>query len=215
MLYLFAGDDVKKKGDAFEKLLASLGKDVEVFSISKNNFSPDQIESLSSGSSLFSKKCVVVFENILESSEVSSFLLARLENFKESSSNFIFSEGKLTKASLDTFKKGRAELNIFELPAIKKERFNNFVLANALGERNKFNLWINFRSAINHGASLEELSGVLFWKVKDMILKKNFSKFTKKELEKLSIQIPELLPRARREGLEAEAAFEEFLLVSF
>lgn len=215
MLYLFAGADTKKKLEALERFTVSLRKSAEVFSINKDNFFPDQIESLYSGAGLFGDRCAVLFENILEDEEAGEFLLSRLDAFHDSENHFVFLEGKPLKATLDAFKKARAELNVFELPVLKKEKWNNFTLANALREKNKLSLWISFRQAINHGATLEELAGILFWKAKDMIIKKNFSKFSRQELEGFSSKISYLLPRARREGLDAEAAMEEFLLEAF
>ena len=79
MIYLFTGDDTKKKFDAYEKFLKTFPKGMEVFSISKNDFNPIQIESLYSGAGLFFNKCIVVFSNILEKEEASDFLLKKLE----------------------------------------------------------------------------------------------------------------------------------------
>ena len=118
----------------------------------------------------------------------------------------------MKKPVLDAFKKSRAELKIFELSKEKKEKFDNFLLANAFGNRDKLNLWIYFRQAVDLGVGMEELIGVLFWKGKDMILKKNFAKFKPEELENFVSKISYLLPEARKEGIDAEAAFERFLL---
>lgn len=94
----------------------------------------------------------------------------------------------------------------------KKEKYNNFILANDLVRRDKLALWRHFRQAVDLGVGLEELTGVLFWKAKDMILKRNYGKFTESELKEFSAKLAFLLPKARREGREAEAALEEFLL---
>ncbi|MBY0376491.1 hypothetical protein K2P96_00770, partial [Patescibacteria group bacterium] len=112
-------------------------------------------------------------------------------------------------------RKARAELNIFELPKDKKEKYNNFLLANDFGARDKFNLWLHFREAMDVGVGMEELVGVLFWKVKDMLLKKSYGKFKEAELKHFASKISYLLPEARRSGLDAEAAFEQFLLEAF
>ena len=129
--------------------------------------------------------------------------------------NPIFLEGKLSKPILDTFKKTKTEIKTFELPKEKKEKFNNFLLANAFGGRDKLNLWIYFREAMDVGVGMEELIGVLFWKIKDMILKKNFGKFKEPELKNFAAKLSYLLPEARKEGRDAESAFEKFLLEAF
>lgn len=215
MIYLFAGDDTKKKVLVYEKFINSFPQGHEVFFINKNDFDKNQIENFYSSSGLFFTKCTVVFSDVFEKEENLDFIISKLQQFSESVNDFIFVEGKLSKVILDKFKKARAELNIFELPKEKKEKFNNFLLANALGDRDKFHLWLYFRQAMDLGVGMEELTGVLFWKVKDMILKKNFSKFKKEELQNIGNKISYLLPKARKEGRDDESAFEQFLLEVF
>ena len=48
-----------------------------------------------------------------------------------------------------------------------------------------------------------------------MILKKNFGKFSELELKNFAAKLSYLLPEARKTGLDAESAFEEFLLEAF
>lgn len=212
MIYLFSGDDSKNKIKSYENFLESLSKDMDVFYVSKNDFNPMQIESFYSGSGLFFKKCTVVFNNVLELESIRDFVLEKLALMGEATNDFVFLESKLTKAILDDFKKARAELNIFELSKDKKEKFNNFLLAEAFSERDKLNLWIYFRQAMDVGVGMEELTGVLLWKVKDMILKKNFRKFREEELRDFGVKITTILPEARKRGIDDEAAFEKFLL---
>ena len=215
MIYLFSGDDTKTKFLAYEKFLKTFGKNVEVFSITKNDFNPIQIESFYSGAGLFFEQCVVVFKNILEKEEVAQFLFKKLALMSKSGNIFIFLEGKLKKADLDIFKKSKAELNIFELPKETKERYDSFILARDFERRDKLNLWIHYREALDKEVGMEEISGILFWKAKDMLVKKNFGKFTEDELKDFTSKISYLLPEARKRGLEDEEAFEQFLLEAF
>ncbi len=215
MIYLFCGDDVKNKYSSYEKFIKSISVDTNIFFIGKNDFSPTQTESFYSGAGLFFTKCVVVFTNIFEKEENLDFVLEKLDLMGESNNDFIFLEGKLNKPILDAFKKARAELNVFESTKEKTEKFNNFLLANALEDRDKLNLWIYFRQAIENGVEMEALVGVLFWKTKDMLLKKNFRKFSEPELQNFAAKLSYLLPEARKEGKDAESVFEQFLLDAF
>ena len=215
MIYLFSGDDAKNKILNYEKFLKASSVDVETFSISRNNFDQMQIESLYSGSSLFSPKSLVVFSNIFEYEETRDFILEKLELMGKSDNIFVFLEGKLNKPILDAFRGARAELNVFELPKEKKEKFDNFLVANAFANKDKLNTWVYFRQAIDVGVGMEELIGVLFWKIKDLLLKKNFSKFSEEQLKNFISKISYLLPEARKKGLDAESAFEQFLLEAF
>jgi len=215
MLYLFSGDDAKSKIINYEKFIKSLPKEAEIFSVNRNDFDQVQIESFYSGSSLFSAKSAVIFFGILEYEETREFILEKLEAMGKSGNIFVFLEGKLNKPILDAFRKARAELNVFELPKEKKEKFDNFLVANAFANKDKLNTWIYFRQAVDVGVVMEELIGVLFWKIKDMLLKKNFSKFSEEQLKDYASKISYLLPEARKKGLDAESAFEQFLLEAF
>jgi len=215
MLYLFSGDDAKNKILNYEKFIKSLPKDMEIFSVNRNDFNQSQIESFYSGASLFSAKFTVIFLGILEYEETRDFVLEKLEFMAESGNTFVFLEGKLNKPILDVFKKARAELNVFELPKEKKEKFDNFLVCNAFINKDKLYTWIYFRQAVDLGVGMEELVGVLFWKIKDTILRKNFSKFSEKQLKSYIAKISYLLPEARKKGLDAESAFEQFLLEAF
>ena len=224
MLYLFAGDDTKNKLGSYEKFIKSLSAQaglpagMEIFSISRNNFDKMQIESLYSGSGLFFEKSAVLFSDIFESEENRDFLLEKLELMARSENLFVFLEGKLNKPVLEAFRKNdpkKIQLNIFELAKEKKEKFDNFLIANAFANKDKLNLWIYFRQAMDKGVGMEELVGVLFWKIKDMILKKNFGKFKESELKNFAARLSYLLPEARKEGRDAETTFEQFLLEIF
>lgn len=215
MLYLFSGDDVKNKTINYEKFIKSLPVGSETFFVNRNNLDPIQIESLYSGSSLFSALSSVIFQNIFEYEENRVFVLEKLKLMSQSNNFFVFLEGKLSKPILDVFKKNKAEINIFELAKEKKNKFDNFLIANAFANKDKLNTWIYFRQAIDGGASLEEIVGILFWKVKEMILKKNFSKYSLEQLKAFASRLSFLLPEARKKGSDAESALEQFLLEAF
>jgi len=215
MIYLFSGDDTKSKITSYERFIKSDYEKVETFFINKNDFDPIQIESFFSGSGLFFDRCIVIFSEIFENENIQTFILEKLENMANSENTFLFLEGSLNKIILDAFKKGRAQLNIFELSKEKKEKFNNFLLTYDFEKRDKLNLWIHFRQAVDIGVGMEELVGVLFWKAKDMILKKNFSKFKEEELKDFASKISYILPEARKNDIDAESYFEEFLLEAF
>ena len=215
MIYLFTGDDFKEKNLEYQKLLDSISEGTEVLQINKNDFDKNLFESLYSGKGLFFDKSIIIFRNILETENIKELILDKLNLISESSNDFIFLEGKLNKPILNSFNKFKAKIYEFELAKEKKEKFNNFLLANAFGNRDRLNLWIYFRMAIDKGVGMEELIGVLFWKAKDMLLKRNFSKFKEGELQAFSGRISGLLPEARHKGLDDESVFEHFLLEAF
>src|SRR3989344_324049 len=188
MIYLFSGDDTKNKLLSYEKFI----------------------------------KSSVIFQNVFEYEEIRNFILDKLKLMEESTNSFIFLEGKLNKPILDAFKKvlsvrteSVSAINIFELPKEKKEKYDNFLVANAFSRKDKLNTWICFREAMDRGVGMEELIGVLFWKIKNMLITKNFSKFSEPELKDFASRLSYLLPKARKEGRDAESLFEQFLLKAF
>ncbi len=215
MIYLFSGDDAKTKHKNYEEFIKSIPSGTEIFFMNKNDFDRMEVESFYSGSGLFFEKCVVAFDNVFEREENLDFILEKLPLISNAPNDFVFLESKLPKFVVDSFKQVRAEINTYELPKKKKEKYNNFLLADAFGDRNKLLLWIYFRQAMDLGVGMEELIGVLFWKAKDMLLKKNFSKFKEEELQNFAGRISYLLPETRKAGRDAEAVFEEFLLEAF
>ncbi|MEK7219046.1 MAG: hypothetical protein AAB687_00025 [Patescibacteria group bacterium] len=218
MIHLFTGDDAKNKRIVYEKFVKSIPKSTETLFINRNNFNETQIESLYSGAGLFFSLSAVIFEGVLEREETRDFILEKLALMGESKNTFVFLEGKLLKPILDIFKKiepKRLQINIFELPKEKKEKYDNFLVANAFSNRDKLNTWICFRQAMDLGVGMEEIIGVLFWKIKDMILKKDFRKFKEEELKNFAGKLSYLLPEARKYGRDAEAVFEQFLLEAF
>ncbi len=215
MIYLFCGDDSAKKISNYQKFLAGIPKDTEVLNIGKNDFDESQVESLYRGAGLFTSKSVVIFVNIFEKENAREFVLNKLGEMQSSPNTFVFVEGKLLKSVLDKFKKVEAKINNFELTHAQRERFNNFLLADAFSARDKLNLWIYFRQAMDKGVGMEELTGVLFWKIKDMLLKKNFGKWKAAELKSIGAKLSYLLPDARKNSRDAEAVFEAFLLEAF
>jgi hypothetical protein len=218
MLYLFYGDDTKNKLSGYEKFIKTIPKSTDIIFINKNNFNQIQIESFYFGSSLFSEKSTIIFSNIFESEEIRDFILAKLKLIGESKNSFIFLEGKLNKSILDAFKKvdqKKLQFNVFELAKEKVKKFDNFLVANAFANKDKLNTWIYFRQAIDSDVSLEEIVGVLFWKIKDMILKKNFGQFKEEQLKTFVSKLSYILPEARKVGRDAESALEQFLLEAF
>lgn len=211
MIYLFTGDDTINRNKAYEKSLKDFN-DLPLIHINKNNFSTETIESLYSDANLFDPKSIIVFSYLLEDKNINEFILNKLEFFASSNNIFIFLENRLLKPITDKFKKNESEVFVFELKKIEKEVFNNFLLANAFGDKDKVLLWLYFRQATLKGVALEELVGVLFWKVKDMILKKNFFKYKEKDLKEIAFKLSILLPKSRREGKEAEITFEKFII---
>ena len=214
MIHLFAGNDTARKRSAYDRFMISLPEGTDISFVGVRSFSREELEGFISSAGLFSARNAVVLEDLFEREEDADYLLEKLPKMAFSPNVFIFLERKLGKPALDSFREAGAEMNIFEQEKKieKNGKFNSFVLADALAARNKLLLWINFCQAMEAGVELEPIAGILFWKTKDMLLKKSFGKYSEEELKDLSGKISILLPEARGRGADPEIAFEKFLL---
>jgi hypothetical protein len=97
-------------------------------------------------------------------------LKSLLEDYASSNNLIIFSEATVTKKILGEFQKVGVEAQEFAPEAKEaKPAFNVFSLADALGRRDKKNLWILYQQALR-SASVEEINGILLWQLKNMAL---------------------------------------------
>lgn len=95
-----------------------------------------------------------------------------LSEYAESENVFIFSEASVTKAITKEFDGLNVSIEDFGKEEKKTEnKFNMFSLTDALGARDKKNLWLLFQQAIKSG-SPEEIHGILFWQIKNLALVK-------------------------------------------
>jgi hypothetical protein len=94
-----------------------------------------------------------------------------------------------------------------------KKKFSEvFSVANFLANKDKKNLWISFIDLLGKGVAVEEIHGILFWKVKDLILK-GTRNYSKEELSKLSSDLVEMTHKVRQGEGELEVMLEKWILV--
>jgi DNA polymerase III delta subunit len=138
-----------------------------VVDLSEEGISEAKLEELAGSQGLFERKFIVFADRLSEKVSDAEIILGEIPLIAESDNVFVFLEGSLKADILKVFKKYSNQVQNFE-KVEKKERFNSFSLADALGERNKEKLWILYRKALGSGLSPEELHGTLFWQAKTM-----------------------------------------------
>jgi DNA polymerase III delta subunit len=237
MLHLIYGTNASGRHDAKEAILQTArGKNTTFIIRTGADLQKDEIEQLAQSSSLFGEKFVAVLEYPFENEEFGNFLIDHLDMLEGSETIFIISERELTKDYVKAFEKAGARIVHKELPkeVIKKD-FNIFSLTDAFCERNKKDAWIIFSEAIARGKEPEEIAGVLFWSVKNMLLvqdKKNSNdlassglnpfvagkafraskKWTKDELENISRELVRITHESKNGTLELVSAIESLIL---
>jgi DNA polymerase III delta subunit len=180
MIYLLHGADTDKSRAKMHELSDSLKKkkpDAAYFKMDAEHWNQAELQEYCGGQGLFENKFIIVLDHLLDNEEIASVLLDQIEVIAASPNIFIVLEGKLDKDSLKKFEKYSEKVQEFEETAAQKattakskERFNVFSLAEALGKRDRKNLWVLYRRAIIENISPEEIHGTLFWQAKSIAL---------------------------------------------
>lgn len=240
MIYLLYGENKDKAREKVHSMILSLQKkkpDAVFFRIDFESWNEANLEEYIGGQGLFSNKYIVFVDSILEDKEIKEVVLKKMKEIGESQNIFIFLDGELDKMSVSKIEKYAEKIEIFSKSAsvstfAKQGKFNLFSLGDALGMRDKKNLWVLYYKAKKAGFEEEQIHGTLFWAVKNMILAnsshtakeaglnpfvfskaKNFAKnFKKEELVEKESNLVSLYHDSRRGGCDLEVALERFVL---
>lgn len=233
MLYVLHGD-IKEVKKNVQKHLSSLTKkrpDAEVFRVDTQNYTEDTIRELIGSQGLFEKKYIVVCDGLYEKKETRESINEFLKEMQESEHVFLCAEGEVDKRTLPTLEKHAEKVWAFT-PKEKKTSTNIFTLANHLGRKDRERLWAQYLTYLDQGISAEEIIGVLFWQVKNIIIAQKTSsakesglspfvygnasafakKWTKEELEKISSQLVAVTSSVRSGEGDSETLLEAVLL---
>lgn len=178
MIYLFYGTDLaRSKGAAGRLAQGLLAKkhDATYVVIDSENFNQEVFEELLVAQGLFEHKAVVLIKDISSHKEGSVWVLEHIKTIAKSPNIFIFAEpsGDLAK-KLEKQAEKATEYTAKEVA--KKERFNIFLLTDALARRDKKAAWILYYEALRKGQTPDEIEPMLFWQIKNLLLVKEYEK---------------------------------------
>jgi DNA polymerase III delta subunit len=213
MIYFLYGTDIDKARTKANELIESLRKkkpDASFFKIDSENFNGSLLQEYIGGQGLFSNKYIVYLDRLCEKKEVKEEFLEKIKEISESDNIFIVLEGKIDKATATKIEKKAEKTQDFEL-INKKEKvfYNAFALADAFAQGNKKEAWMLYRKAIDKGEAPEALHGMLFWKIKSIILNNPSST---KQLLPLADKLITIYHDSRRGEYELETRLEAFIL---
>ena len=215
MIYFFHGTDTNKARVKAHELIDSLLKkkpDASFFKIDSENFNASQLQEYIGGIGLFSNKYIVFLDRLSEKKEVKEEFMGKLKEIGESEDIFIILEGKLDKVTATKIEKRSEKFLHLELKAEAiKPVYNAFALADAFAKKNKKEAWFQYRKSIDAGEAPEALHGMIFWKVKTMLLS-GMSGWGEVELKRAMNELVVLYHDARRGKHELETGLEAFLL---
>jgi hypothetical protein len=208
MIYILSGNDTKKKNIYLKRLI----KDNPPIYIPEADLNKEKFIEYSLSINLFGDSPVVVVENVLGGGEV-NLDKDDLVALESSSTTFVFMEDKLLASEAKKYKK-YAIIEDFSSPITKKTpKMDVFSIAEAFSSKDKIATWTLYRDAISLGSTPEEISGIIFWKTKMMIL--NGSKaFNPLELKKISSELVSLYHRSHRGEGDFVIGLEQFILNS-
>ncbi len=206
MIYLLVGNDLKKKNAYIKKIT----QDNEVVFLTESKVSKEILNNYAMSNSLFGSNPFIIVENLIGKDEV-FFSSKELSVLKNSKTTFIFLEDKILLA---TEKKYREYVVIEKFTTVnKKEMATNsvFNIADAFARKDKIKTWVLYSQAIENKIGPEAISGMLFWKIKTMILNNN-QLFSLDILKKQSSEIVSLYHRAHRGEIDFVVGLEQFIL---
>lgn len=174
MIYFLYGDDSDKARAKAHSIISSLltkKPEASNFKIDGENWDLAALESYITGAGLFAASYIVLLDHVLENKDAGEGFVSKLKDMEASPNVFIVLEGKLTKAISDKVSKRAAKSQEFtKSAAALKREFNNFALSDALGRRDKKELWSLYQESVFEEKVPEGIHGVLFWQVKSMLL---------------------------------------------
>lgn len=248
MIYLFYGDhtmEARKKAHALIDALRKKRPDAELFAFDIEKLHPAELEALIVSQGLFDEKHIVFLDGVLKHKQTEAFVIEHLPQLKESPHVFVVLEEKLAKPILSKLEKYAEKVQEYPLAAggkksglgngrmMGRNEFNIFSLTDALGSRDKKELWVLYAETLERDISAEEVHGILLWQVKNMLIASEekataesaglspfvFRKshayaknFTSEELVALSARLVSLYHDARRGVEELGVALERFVL---
>lgn len=236
MLYIIHGNDRQKGRAQFAKLRDALlvhGENVVV--VPEGSVSKETLSGQAVTRGLFGEVSVFVFDGVLEKKEDQEIVARTVPLLAESPNHFLVFEPVLVKEFADEARQGAKEMIDCSVKKIdERPAFNIFSLGDALGERNKKELWVRYQQAVLAGLESEEICNTLFWTVKNMALMKNTpsgnnadlnpfvaqkartfaKKYSMDEIVELSRTLMTTYHEAHRGGEPMHIALERFILRS-
>ncbi len=219
MIYFYYGTDIDKTIKKSHELIDSLRKkkpDAGFFKLDSEHFDSAMLEEYIGGQGLFSNKYIIFLDRLCEKKEVKEEFVEKLKEIATSENIFIILEGKIDKATATKIEKKAEKIVKIDIAetekAFDKGGNNAFALADAIGKRSKKEAWMLYRKAIDEGEAPEALHGMVFWKIKSLILSGGNYVWKNDELLAVLDELITIYHEARRGKHELETGFEGFIL---
>lgn len=178
MLYLFYGADTRTSRAKLHALVETLLKKqsaATVVRLNDENFDLARAEESLIGQGLFAERYLVVLDNLLVCDDAKEFIMENMKTMGASENIFFVLEEKIDARTRAKIEKVAAKIQEYTLTgsgAERKDNYNVWALADAIGERNRKKAWVLLQEAFMRGAVPEEVHGMVYWQVKNIALVK-------------------------------------------
>jgi len=176
MIYLFYGENTDRARGKWRQVAESFVTKYpagNIFSFDTEHFAVDQFEELIKSKDLFGGKRLVVADRLLEDEAALNLVESKIQELAESATVFAFLENKVADKLVKKIEKAGGKVEEFTNAsevAGKKPEFNLFALCDALGNRDRKQLWILSQQALFAGVTAEEIFWKLVWQTKMILL---------------------------------------------
>jgi len=234
MLYFLYGTDTekaRKKLHSFLNMAKEKRPDAEVFRLTSENWNEATFDELLISRGLFEAKYTVILDNLFEKKEIKDFVLERLESVAKSEQIFFLIEPRVDAPIVKKVSKYAKQTQEFTKGELKPEG-SIFSITDGLVSKDKKKLWISYLDFLEKGIGPEEIHGIFFWQVKNMILvakSKNpadtglspfvyrnaslgAKKYSEKELMTMSSQLVDMTHRVRQGKGDLDVMLEKWIL---
>lgn len=206
MIYILSGNDIKNKNVYLKKLY----KENQPIFVPEKSATKEILFDYALSNNLFGESSIIVFENILKREDI-AFTQKDLLLLKDSKAMLVFIEEKLLAPEIKKYE-NYAIIEDFSSRTTKQvSKMNIFNIADAFSCRDKIGTWILYREAVSLGIPPEEISGIIFWKVKTMLLT-GTKFFSADELKKQSSKLVSIYHKAHRGECDFIIGLEQFIL---
>lgn len=207
MIYIYSGNDNKNKISSIKKKFSKN----EILFLSLSESTPEVVFDYVQSMNLFGISKAIVVENFLANQNLSASELLMLQ---KSDTPFIFLEDKLLAADEKKYKKYTEGIEKFEVKEIKSApAYNVFAITDAFASKDKISAWSLYLNAIENEAQPEAISGILFWKIKTMLMTGN-KNFSKENLKQMSSSLVDIYHRSHVGDMDMKIGLEQFILKS-
>ena len=219
MLYIFYGTDQEEAREKASALLSGLQKkapDAELIRITQDEVNNGNqvfnIDNLLGTQGLFKQNYLLFLDNI--DSVILGFSDIQFEAMKQSAHVCVVLMDKLLAKDKRILEPFANKMTESKKDKPKEMSFNVFSVANALKDRSKPRLWQSLTEARHSGVRGEAIVGMLFWAVKDMLIKRQFRTYSQQELQTLATTLAGLPHNTYDNAMNIHNALEEFALRS-